>query len=89
MITDDSSGQILSFVLARGRGPHHSGELLPVSEVEQIDWANRLLHLKDGAAKALQPFDPVAGINMRRTARFFDYLGKLHHTSVLDDERNK
>lgn len=88
MIADDVVPSIVSMVIARGRGRYFPAELLPVDQIEGIDWTNRRLDLRSGAADTLQPFDSTAGVNPKRTAHYSDYLGHLHHTTVLNDERN-
>lgn len=88
MIANDSAGKVESLVVAPGRGHHVQANLIPVDRVSRIDWTNRLVGLKGDANAVMTPFDPSAGVNALRTAQYFDYLGRLHHTALLGEERN-
>lgn len=88
MIANDSTGKVESLVVAPGRGHNVQANLIPVDRVIRIDWTNRQVELKGDASTVMTAFDPAAGVNPRRTAQYFDYLGHLHHATLLNEERN-
>lgn len=88
MIADDSTGNVQSLVLSREAGRGADAHLMPTDQVDRLDWTNCQVRLKANADAMLTRFDPAAGVNARRTAQYYDYFGRLHHTVLLKEERN-
>jgi uncharacterized protein YrrD len=87
MIADFRTGDLLSLVVANGRGRQEESELVPFSKVDRIDWTKKLVLLQETAKAAMSRFNPAAGVNAVRIVEYFDYLGHLHHATLLNEER--
>jgi hypothetical protein len=90
VIANDLDWSITGLVVARSRARTGNARLAPPQGVREIDWTNRMMRIPREPDEApWPPFDPGVPVNARRVVRHFDYLGRLHHITMLPEKAER
>jgi hypothetical protein len=86
VIANDLDWSVTGLAVSQYRTRPGNLRLAPPQHVSDIDWTNRVMRIPREPGEPPWPsFDPAVPVNPRRVVRYFDYLGRLHHVTMLPE----
>jgi len=87
IVQEEPDWQVVGLVASPTRGRKKDSVLAAPQRVHEIDWTHRIMRITDDPPPLA--FDPKAPVNARRIVRYYDYLGRLHHSTPLPESEER